>query len=290
MKYLKKFRLYEDINKPGSGTGIMREVGQFETEINKKLYTLLGNEGQKYMNWREPDFSAEKIRKYKDVTKAFFTGRPFSVIYGPIEDVKSGFIEVSKKMVGLTNIQTLMQYYSDLFSFIDRIKEMTEKLNKEAENEKEEGSFGGPGEIAKTAKDYNNWLSTLKIIKSIVDSPDFLGKIIPDKKELEVSYKKKDGKGVSDGNITGIKIKDDGKIEFTIDNENIGKVKKDFDELVMKKSEESDVDTQKDIVTKLSDLKVKKPYLIKKISNFVDFISKEENKDNAKEIYKIIGI
>ena len=288
MKYLKSFRLYEDMNKPGSGTGIMREVGQFEAELIKKL-NILGNGSQSYMNFREPDFSEDKIRKFKDVTNAFFSERPFSKV------TASDIIEVSKKMVGLTNIETLLIYYSILLSEVDKVSEMYEKLKKEAEKTKNnERDFQlGPDEINKTTTAYMNWVKCLKLVKTAVESPDFLTKIIPDKKELEVSYKKKDG-GEADGDITGFDFKDDGGIEFTIDNEKVGEIKKDLGELVMKKSDEKEddenVDVEKDLIAKLSELKMKRPDDIRRVSNFTNFISNDNNKDKIDNIYKIIGI
>ena len=277
MRYLKIFKLYEDINKPGSGTGIMREVGQFEAELTKKL-NMLGKGSQSYMNFREPDFSEDKVRKFKDVTNAFFTERPFSKV------TSNDIIEVSKKMVGLTNVVTLLIYYSILLSEVDKISEMSEKLKKEAENTKgnKRDSQLGPDEINKTSTIYTNWVKCLKLVKAAVESPDFLTKIIPDKKELEISYIKKDGDGEADGDITGFDFKDDGGIEFTIDNEAVGDVKKDLTELVMKTPDEPKED--EDLLKNLA------PDDIKNISNFADFISKKENEESSKDIYKIMGI
>lgn len=46
---------------------------------------------------------------------------------------------------------------------------------------------------------------------------------------------------------------------------------------------------QEDLVKKLGELKSKKPEDIKKVSSYVDFISKEENKDKVEQIDKIVG-
>jgi len=46
---------------------------------------------------------------------------------------------------------------------------------------------------------------------------------------------------------------------------------------------------QEDLVKKLSDMKTKNPDDIKKVSSYVDFIGKEENKAKVEEIEKIIG-
>jgi len=46
---------------------------------------------------------------------------------------------------------------------------------------------------------------------------------------------------------------------------------------------------QEDLVKKLGELKAKKPEDIKKVSSYVDFISKEENKDKVEQIDKIVG-
>jgi hypothetical protein len=46
---------------------------------------------------------------------------------------------------------------------------------------------------------------------------------------------------------------------------------------------------QEELVKKLGEIKTKKPEDIKKVSDFVDFISDEKNKDKVVEIDKIIG-
>jgi len=54
------------------------------------------------------------------------------------------------------------------------------------------------------------------------------------------------------------------------------------------KFEEAKAQGQEDLVKKLGELKAKKPDDIKKVASYVDFISKEENKDKVAEIDKII--
>ncbi len=96
----------------------------------------------------------------------------------------------------------------------------------------------------------------------------------------------------------------DGKLKELIDNGSIGikvikAVEKDFvrftdvdwikdnDELLGKVNAKAP--GQEDLVKKLGELKAKKPDDIKKVSSYVDFISKDENKAKVEEIDKIIN-
>ena len=96
----------------------------------------------------------------------------------------------------------------------------------------------------------------------------------------------------------------DGKLKELIDNGSIGikvikAVEKDFvrftdvdwikdnDELLGKV--DAKAPGQEDLVKKLGELKAKKPDDIKKVSSYVDFISKDENKAKVEEIDKIIN-
>jgi hypothetical protein len=58
---------------------------------------------------------------------------------------------------------------------------------------------------------------------------------------------------------------------------------------ILMKTEEVKAEGQDDLVKKLGDMKTKSPDDIKKVGNFVDFISDEANKDKVTEIDKIIG-
>lgn len=97
---------------------------------------------------------------------------------------------------------------------------------------------------------------------------------------------------------------DEGKLKELIDNQSIGiktikTVEKDFvrftdvdwvkdnDELLG--IVEVKPEGQEDLVKKLGDMKTKKPDDIKKVSNYVDFISDEKNKDKVAEIDKLMG-
>jgi hypothetical protein len=63
------------------------------------------------------------------------------------------------------------------------------------------------------------------------------------------------------------------------------------DEIIGKSDEEvgEKAEGQEDLVKKLGDMKTNKPEDIKKVSSYVDFIGKEENKAKVEEIEKIIG-
>lgn len=288
MKYLKEFSTYnrlgysylkEDKNKTYlsffgydiQNDELEKEIETLETDISNKLKSMT-NGVSDYTDWTKPEFG-ERIKKNKDVMDSFMHRMPFSK--------PTNLTDVCGKMIDLTNIETLAQYFSDLFSFLDKIEEVSEKIKKAYETNKENKS------LFSLSGNYNTWVVQLKDIKSKVESKDFLTKIA-DEKELEVAYKKEDGEGEAYGRIIGLNLKDDGGIEFAIDNEKVGEIKKELDEIVMKKNDGKD--DSKDLVTKLAELKSKNPDHIKKVSSFAGFISKDENKDKSKDIYKIMGI
>lgn len=293
MKYLKEFSTYNRLGYSYlkedktylsffgydiQNDELEKEIETLETDISNKL-KYMTNGVSDYTDWTKPEF-AERIKKNKDVMDSFMHRMPFSKLFNQLKHDPKNLIDVCGKMIDMTNVETLAQYFSDLFSFLDRIEEVSEKIKKAYEANKENKS------LFSLSGNYNTWVVQLKDIKSKVESKDFLTKIA-DEKELQVAYKTKDG-GEADGKIIGLDLKDDGGIEFTVDNEKVGEVKKDFDELVMKKGDGKD--DSKDLVTKLAELKAKNPDDIKRIYNFTDFISKDENKDKSENIYKIMGI
>jgi len=295
MKYLKEFSTYNRLvysylkedktylsffGYDIQNAQLEKEIETLETDISNKL-KYMTNGVSDYTDWTKPEF-AERIKKNKDVMDSFMHRMPFSKLFNQLKHDPKNLIDVCGKMIDMTNVETLAQYFSDLFSFLDRIEEVSEKIKKAYEANKENKS------LFSLSGNYNTWVVQLKDIKSKVESKDFLTKIA-DEKELQVAYKTKDG-GEADGKIIGLGLKDDGGIEFTVDNEKVGEVKKDFDELVMKKDDGKDEGDDKDLVTKLAELKAKNPDDIKRIYNFTDFISKDENKDKSENIYKIMGI
>lgn len=295
MKYLKEFSTYNRLvysylkedktylsffGYDIQNAQLEKEIETLETDISNKL-KYMTNGVSDYTDWTKPEF-AERIKKNKDVMDSFMHRMPFSKLFNQLKHDPKNLIDVCGKMIDMTNVETLAQYFSDLFSFLDRIEEVSEKIKKAYEANKENKS------LFSLSGNYNTWVVQLKDIKSKVESKDFLTKIA-DEKELQVAYKTKDG-GEADGKIISLGLKDDGGIEFTVDNEKVGEVKKDFDELVMKKDDGKDEGDDKDLVTKLAELKAKNPDDIKRIYNFTDFISKDENKDKSENIYKIMGI
>jgi len=196
-----------------------KEIETLETEINKKLKSMTDGVSD-YTDWTKPEFG-ERIKKNKDVMDSFMHRMPFSK---PIN-----LTDICSKMIDMTNVEILAKYFSDLFSFLDKIEEVSEKIKKAYEANKENKS------LFSLSGNYNTWVVQLKDIKSKVESKDFLTKIA-DEKELQVAYKTKDG-GEADGKIIGLDLKDDGGIEFTVDNEKVGEIKKDLEELVMKKDD-----------------------------------------------------
>ena len=264
---IKKFKYFSYIKEDlkVSGDGILQEIDQFEGELGKKL-NMLGDKAQSFMDWREPDFSEDKIRKYKDVNDAFFNIRPFSRVNS------ANIIEVSKKMVLLTNVETLMKYFSLLLSEEENISKLYEKIKKEAEKVRDDNRNEN---LESLNRSYETWVECLKLLRSTVDSPDFFKKIITDKKELNTSYKKKDG-GNTKGEIKSAEIGDNGKITFTITNGNVGDIKKDITEMIPLTKEESS--EEKDAQTKIGEIQNDLPNM-KKISKYADFLNKGSDED-----------
>jgi len=255
-----------------SADDLLKETQKFESEVAKKLNFLQSAEGN-WTNYMAPDFSADKIKKDKDLLNCFFFTRPCQkMIVGKV-------VEFTKKLVELTNIETMMNYYSILFSYRDKIEELYKKLDKAKDSS---------ADISSLSKDYKQWVTSLDYIKSEVDKDDFAKKIIPDE-DLVVSYNMKDNKGQAKAEITKIDVKDDGTVEFTLDNEKVGEVKKGLDDLVVK-GENQESNDEVDLQKKMTDLIKAKPEEVKRILKFTNFISDEKNKDQVVQITKILGI
>jgi len=253
-----------------SADDLLKETQKFESEVAKKLNFLQSAEGN-WTNYMAPDFSADKIKKDKDLLNCFFFTRPCQkMIVGKV-------VEFTKKLVELTNIETMMDYYSILFSYRDKIEELYKKLDKAKDSS---------ADISSLSKDYKQWVTSLDYIKSEIDKDDFGKKITPED-ELVLTYKKKDGKGQANAEITKIDLKDDGTVEFTLDNEKVGEVKKDLKDLVVKDIEESDDEV--DLKKKMTDILKEKPEEVKRILKFTNFISDDKNKDKVVEVEKIIS-
>jgi hypothetical protein len=250
-----------------------REVEKIESEIANKLKSMTDGIGE-YTNFVHPDFG-DRIRKNKDVMDSFMHRMPF---IKPLD-----FETVCAKVIDITNVETLAIYFSNLFPFIEKIEEVLEKIKK-AHKEEGEPAKGKISGLASLEKDYTLWVKRLKELKSKVESKDFLAKIA-DKKELEVTYKKKDGKGEADGKIIGFDIKDNGVV-FSIENDKVGKIQKNLNELTPETEGETGED---DIQKKMTDLIKSKPDNVKKVLKFVNFISDEKNKDKIDTIQKMIA-
>jgi len=136
--------------------------------------------------------------------------------------------------------------------------------------------------------EHNNVVEeTLDKIKSALTVKNLMNILTGKTDELELEYMTKDG-GEAEGEIKNVEIKDDGSIEVSIENDKVGTIKKDLTEIT---GAGDDIEgSEDDLPKKLAEVKTKRPDDIKKISNFVDFISKEENKENSDKIYKIMEI
>lgn len=254
---------------------LLKEAEEFESEVVKKLNFLQSAEAH-WVDFRSPDFSADKIKKDKYLLDCFFFKRPCQkMVVGKV-------VEFTKKLVELTNIETMMDYYSILFSYRDKIDELYKKLDKAKESS---------ADISSLCREYKQWITSLDYIKSEIDKDDFAKKIIPED-EIVVTYKKEDGKGQANAEITKIDLKDDGTVEFTLDNEKVGEVKKDLKDLVVKDIEENDAEVGSEInlQKKMTDILKNKPEEVKRILKFTNFISDDKNKDKVVEIEKIMSI
>ena len=100
---------------------------------------------------------------------------------------------------------------------------------------------------------------------------------------------KKDPNGEKAKEIVGVhtieKIEGDNFIFKDNEGAEFTKTKAD----ILGKTEAPKVEGQEDLTKKLGEMKTKNPDNIKKVSSYVDFIGKEENKAKVEEIDKIIG-
>lgn len=267
MKIIKSYqKFFEDVS-----DDLIKETDKLEDELKRKLNFINSAEGN-WSNFMSPDFSADKIKRDKSLLDCFFFTRPCQkMIVGKV-------VEFTKKLVELTNVETMMNYYSILFSYRDEIEELYKKLDKAKNSEN--------NQIRNLSSDYKQWVTSLDYIKSEIDKDDFAKKIIPED-ELVVTYRKKDEKGQANAKITKIDLNDDGTVEFVLDNEKVGEVKKDLKDLVVKDIEESDVEA--DLKNKMTDILKNKPEEVKRILKFTNFISDDNNKEQIEQIKKIIS-
>lgn len=102
------------------------------------------------------------------------------------------------------------------------------------------------------------------------------------KKGVKVKFEKLsiEGAGEGDFKIDGKDFYETGGLE---------KITLDGKEVDSYKFEGESKDEQEDLVKKLGELKAKKPDEIKRVSSFVDFVSKDENKPKLVEIEKIMN-
>jgi hypothetical protein len=141
-----------------------------------------------------------------------------------------------------------------------------------------------------TGGDNDNTLEeAIDKIKSALTPKNLMNILSGKTDELELEYKKMNGDS-AEGEIKDVQLKDDGSIEVSIENDNVGIIKKDITEIISVGDDDNQDVEIKELTKKLSDLKTKNPDNIKKISNFTSFISNDNNKDKIDNIYKIIGI
>jgi hypothetical protein len=170
---------------------------------------------------------------------------------------KNGLIKTFKQMKGSLS---LMIELSDLEKKIAKIK--GEKYEPEVEN------------ILNTLKGALTPKNLAKIINGKTD-------------ELEIEYSKKLG-GEASGEIKNVEILDDGSVEVSIDNDNVGIVKKDITEITGGADDEKS--TSVDLVQSLKVIKSKYP---KSILTFLQisklYLDPVENKQSIENIENILG-
>jgi hypothetical protein len=128
-----------------------------------------------------------------------------------------------------------------------------------------------------------------KIVKS-----NSIKLVIPEGKSLfcDISGEAKKGVKVKFENLS---IEGAGEGDFKIDGKDfyetggLEKITLDGKEVDSYKFEGVETGGQEDLVKKLGELKAKKPDEIKRVSSFVDFVSKDENKPKLVEIEKIMN-
>jgi hypothetical protein len=226
----------------------------------KKIFE--GNEDE----IKKTQIELDSHRKEADGKVKEFFGE-FEEEFDKVENPKELMV-VFKKLIKARGIVKVFSYVKNLIS--DNKKESRiEKKIAELKGEKWEED-----------KD-------MSLLNDLFSNPMNLTKLINgDISSVDIEYSKKDG-GTAEGEIKSTEIKDDGSIEVTIDNDKVGEIKKDLTELMPN----DDVnDSEDDLPKKLAEVQTKRPDDIKKVSNFIDFISNDINKENSDKIYKIMGI
>lgn len=124
-------------------------------------------------------------------------------------------------------------------------------------------------------------LDVIKKIKDALSVKNLMKVLSGDTDDLEIQYMKKDG-GEATGELKEVQVKDDGSIQVTIDNANVGEIKKDITEI---KPEENQSD---DINKKIIEFTKSKPQQATTVNKFIDFISNDKNKDKIEQIDKLL--
>lgn len=181
--------------------------------------------------------------------------KDFDVKYAQAKDL------ASKKTVAIDEIKAVVTDFKKKIQDETQLKQATEKYKEENKIE------GGSGSGDDLIKSYG-----------VEKKEDLVGKEVRYKTKKYDNNKKPEEQKDSIGKLKILKITNDGPM---FDGEKEDFVKK-WDELLP-----NDVEKEVDLGKKISD--VKDPEVKKKISKFVDWVNKTENKDKMVEIEKVIG-
>ena len=257
-------------------------------EANKKLeekypeLKTIAEEFSKFIenSWKSMDEST--IKRFGELMDEMTETEGFKeAMVGLRKIVKEVGILKSLKMI--KNLISTTKMYIKMHRKVRKILSEGEKYNLCA-NEDSCSIIANPPE---EDDDFAEFEELIEKIKNALTVKNLMNILTGKTDELELEYMTKAGKE-AEGEIKNVEIKDDGSIEVSIENDKVGIIKKDLTEIT---AAGDDVDvSEDDLPKKLAEVQTKRPDAIKKVSNFVDFISNDTNKENSDKIYKIMGI
>ena len=299
MKYLKT---YNEAYLDDEDEKVAKERSEkFEDEVRQKRTKEL-EEGNKKLEEKYPELKTivEEFSKFiennwKNMDES--TIKKFGELMDEMTETE-GFKEamvVLRKIVKEVGILKSLKMIKNLISTVKMVIKTHRKVRKilsEGEKYNLCANKDSCSIITNPPEEDDDFAELEEVIEKIKNAltPKNLMNILSGKTdELELEYKKMNGDSAK-GEIKDVKLKDDGSIEVSIENDNIGIIKKDITEIISVGDDDNQDVEIKELTKKLSDLKTKNPDNIKKISNFTNFISNDNNKDKIDNIYKIIGI
>jgi vacuolar-type H+-ATPase subunit I/STV1 len=276
------------------GTTQSQAQGQVDDQTAEKKAEL--DEANKKLEEKYPELKtiAEELSKFLEKNMDESTIRKFEGFMDEMMETE-GFKEamvVLRKIVKELGILKSLKMIKNLISTVTMSIKTTKKIrNILSEGEKYNLCVGENCSIIANPAEEDDMLAEFEEmidkIKDALTVKNLMNILTGKTDELELEYMTKAGKE-AEGEIKNVEIKDDGSIEVSIENDKVGTIKKDLTEIT---AAGDDVDvSEDDLPKKLAEVQTKRPDDIKKVSNFVDFISNDTNKENSDKIYKIMGI